>query len=319
MTANRNRPLRFQTLLRQVGVGLAVLCLGGIAEQAMFGKQLMQRAVAEGEDGQPGIDGSSLVNVVLVGQAEARCEAARQRLLAVAPEVLALAAWPLDDKPPAECLAGADDGILPAAVEVAGHPAVVSVMAYDPVVALPMPAIAGATPTPPTPVPATVGRPAVAREAVAAETPRTDGILQVAALDASVLDEIRGGFELAGSNLSFSFGIERAVYINGELVASTVLNIRDLQVVAGTGTGGATLILPASTAGALGIIQNGAGNSATVQVNPNIAGTVIQNTLNNQRIQNVTTINATVNSMQMMRAMSMQSAIQGGIVGSLRR
>lgn len=305
-------PSSVHKLLRQAGIGLITLVVGGIAGQALVGK-VMPGAVAEGEEGQPAIDGSSRVDVLLVGQAEARCAAAERRRLEAAPEVLALAAWPLDEQPPAECLAGADDGVLPVALEITGHPAVVSVMAYEPIVA----DVAAAGMAPPI-SPPVVGHPA-APLAVAAETPRPTSILQVAALDTSVLDEIRGGFELAGSNLRFSFGIERAVYINGELVASTVLNVRDLQVVAGTGTGGTTLTLPASTAGALGIIQNGTGNTATVQVNPNIAGTVIQNTLNNQRIQNVTTINATVNSMQMMRAMSMQSAIQGGIVGSLRR
>ncbi|MDP3437974.1 MAG: hypothetical protein Q8R95_00080, partial [Azonexus sp.] len=77
--------------------------------------------------------------------------------------------------------------------------------------------------------------------------------------------------------------------------------------------------LAPGAAGALGIIQNGVGNNIAATITSNMAGTVIQNSLNDQRIQNVTTINATVNSMQAVRAMSVQSAIQSGIVSSLRR
>lgn len=139
-------------------------------------------------------------------------------------------------------------------------------------------------------------------------------------LDAESLDDVRGGFEMAGSDLKFYFGIERAVFINGELVAHTVLNLKDLQWTAGGGGSGATQQLPASSAiGAVNVIQNGGGNSFAAQVNPNLAGTVIQNTLNDQKIQNVTTINAAVNSAQLMRSLSVQSAIQNGLVNSLRR
>lgn len=295
---------RFSRCLRQAGIGLIVLCLGGLGEQALFGNS-MQRAVAEGEDGQPGMDGPSTVDVVLVDHGGAECEAAKRRALEVAPEVLALAAWPLDDQPPDECLppgaravAATGDEPLPAAIEVTGFPAVVSVVAYDPGV---RPAAPAASPP--------------ARRPAGDELPMGD--LLVAALDTASLDDVRGGFELSGSNLRFSFGIERAVYINGELVAQTVLNVKDLQALSGTGSGPANL--PPEAAGALGIVQNGSGNNIAVQVAPNMAGTIIQNTLNDQKIQNVTTINATVSSMQLMRAMSMQSAIYGGIVGSLRR
>jgi hypothetical protein len=77
--------------------------------------------------------------------------------------------------------------------------------------------------------------------------------------------------------------------------------------------------LPAASSGAL-VVQNGAtGNYVASQVSQNPAATVVQNSLSNQTIQTVTTINASVNSMQAMRAMSVQNAIQYGIVSSLRR
>lgn len=137
------------------------------------------------------------------------------------------------------------------------------------------------------------------------------------ALAAHELDEIRGGFELADTNLKLSFGIERAVFINGELIASTVLNVKDLQGAAG----GSNLPtgLPSTSSAALNVIQNGSGNHFTAQLGSDqAAATVIQNTLNNQKIQNVTTINASVNSAQFLRSLSVQSAIRDGIVSSLR-
>lgn len=225
--------------------------------------------------------------------------------VAMAPELLALADWPLDPPRAAHCtpLAPAelaqDEPALPVE-EVAGYPAVVRVEAGE--------------------EPAALAEAGMDDRALASVSPEGDPDLEpnplderVAALDASTLDGIRGGFETPDGGLKFSFGIERAVYINGELVASTVLNLKDLQSAVGAG-------VPAALAGsALTVIQNGSGNGFSAQINPNLAGTVIQNTLNDQRIVNVTTINAAVNSAQVLRAMALQSAIRDGVVGSLRR
>src|SRR5205085_7014084 len=52
------------------------------------------------------------------------------------------------------------------------------------------------------------------------------------ALDESRLDRMRGGF-VTDTGLQISFGIERAVYINGSLVTTTSLNVSDLGKVAG--------------------------------------------------------------------------------------
>jgi hypothetical protein len=141
---------------------------------------------------------------------------------------------------------------------------------------------------------------------------------QLAAVDTASLDDVRGGFELEGSSLKFTIGIERAVYINGNLVATNVLNLKDLQSNAG-GTSVAAAA-PAAPSGAL-VVQNGpAGtNYVAPQVAQNPTATVIQNSLNDQTIHHRTTINASVNSMQTVRAMSVANAIQYGIVSSLRR
>ena len=142
---------------------------------------------------------------------------------------------------------------------------------------------------------------------------------RVLALGDASLDEVRGGFDVPGSHLTYTFGIERAVFINGELVARTVLKLQDLGTVAGRGAPVQELTGVNGAAATVDVIQNGPGNNFTAQVGPNMVGTVIQNTLDNQKIQHVTTINATVNSLQMMRAMSVQSAVQSGIVDSIRR
>lgn len=133
------------------------------------------------------------------------------------------------------------------------------------------------------------------------------------ALDDDSLDQVRGGFEVQGSGLRFSFGIERALYINGELVATTVLTPLDQQMM----SGGTRVEMLAN--GTLNVVQNGPGNGVSAQVGRDMSATIIQNSLNDQRIQNVTTINAAINSMQVLRTLNLQSTVRDGIVGSLQR
>ncbi len=192
------------------------------------------------------------------------------------------------------------------------------------------------------------------------------------------LEELRGGFETGG--LQVSFGIERAVYINGNLVVSTSLVIPDVSRItseqagrlaaalqsaanagsvaanalgqagqAGQGTstpgsgsasssasagqpgtststpGTATVAAPSpppssgtppmpapaviatatgsvTTNGLLNLIQNGPGNSFNAGALAGTPATVIQNSLNNQSIQSLLTIDAGVNTLQAFRA-----------------
>jgi hypothetical protein len=70
----------------------------------------------------------------------------------------------------------------------------------------------------------------------------------------------------------------------------------------------------------LALIQSGPGNvvqSGTVA--PASMATVVQNTLNNQKIQNVTVINATVNSMEILRTLNLQSTISDAVNNSVRK
>lgn len=289
-------------LVTKLGVGLVLFAAGYSVEPSYFDR-LVSPVVADGEAGQPAIDGPRSVTVAFADrQRNKECEAAKNRALVNAHDLLELAA--ATSELPAECMPSntksnvtASNG-LAEAIELAGYPSVVSVVTYT-------------VGTPPPPV----------QPPLAPVSDRNQGPLdmqQVALLDSATLDGIRGGFEVEGSNLRMSFGIERAVFINGALVATTVLNVNDMQRVSG-GASTAPITLPANAANILSVVQNGIGNTVATQISPNVAGTIIQNTLDNQQIQNITTLNVSVNSLQAMRASHIQSAIQSGIVGALRR
>ncbi len=289
------------------GAAISAQMLGDKLEPPLFGQftplfdHLVKAALANGNADQalPGDTGRPVL--ALADKSRLTCEAAKRRALEIAPELLSLADWPLDDREPAECANRQDAALavlqetLPEAVEIAVPAPVVTVTA----------AVSGEE--------APVARKSPARPALAERQPQHPFDQQLVALDTHSLDEVRGGFEMPGSGLKFSIGIERAVFINGNLVTTQVLVAKDLQQATGGGAAGA---IPA--AGAVAVIQNGPGNSIG-QISPNLAGTVIQNTLNDQKIQSVTTINASVNSLQAVRAMSVQNAVQTGIISSLRR
>ena len=138
---------------------------------------------------------------------------------------------------------------------------------------------------------------------------------ELVALRSAELDEVRGGF-VTHEGMKISFGIERAVYLNGTLVTTTSLNIADLARISGgqaqvTGNG----------FGSLGQVQSGPGNVFMPGAISTTAagGLVIQNTLDYQKINTITRIDAVVNSASIMRSMNLQSSMQSAIVNSLRR
>lgn len=134
------------------------------------------------------------------------------------------------------------------------------------------------------------------------------------AMDESRLDGVRGGF-MSDTGLKLSFGIERAVYVNGNLVTSTSFNVVGLERVSAGKAPDVTV-----NNGSLAVVQNGTGNTFLPgAVSSSAVGTVIQNTLDNQKIQNVTIVNAAVNSMQVLRALNLQQAVRNAIVNSIRR
>ncbi|WP_157268605.1 hypothetical protein [Azohydromonas aeria] len=135
------------------------------------------------------------------------------------------------------------------------------------------------------------------------------------AVSDSLLDTMRGGF-IGENGLQISFGIERAVYVNGNLVTTTSLNLSALGALS-AGKGAA--LSPAELGKSIALIQNGAGSTVLSNLGPAAIGTVIQNTLNGQKIQTLTTINATVNSLGVLRSIEAQRNLRSAITDSLRR
>lgn len=126
-----------------------------------------------------------------------------------------------------------------------------------------------------------------------------------APVSAETLDDTRGGFDM-GNGLVASFGIDRAVYVNGNLVTSTSFNIPDIAHITT-----AQAAAMSSALNSVSVTQVGPNNtfdpSALGQTS---AATVIQNTLNHQNIQTMTTVNASVNSLNVFRQANFQNALQ---------
>lgn len=137
---------------------------------------------------------------------------------------------------------------------------------------------------------------------------RADAVWQ--AVGDRTLDGLRGGFDVGGG-LLVSFGITRAVYINGDLVTQTTLNfgrISELTPVQAAQLG--------QQMAALNLVQIGAGNSVDPDALATGAGTVIQNTLNNQHIVNQTVIDARSNAMGMIKNLNIQNTLNEALTRS---
>ncbi|MDR3383416.1 hypothetical protein [Cupriavidus basilensis] len=74
-----------------------------------------------------------------------------------------------------------------------------------------------------------------------------------------------------------------------------------------------------TTNGVLSLIQNGPGNSAAASMLAGAPVTVIQNTLNNQSIQNLVTINAGVNTLQAFRAQVANATLNNALLSAAGR
>ena len=128
----------------------------------------------------------------------------------------------------------------------------------------------------------------------------------------ATLAALRGGFDIPGAT-NISFGIERAVYINGALVVDTRAQIPDLaQMTTAQATQLADAIAPL-------IVRNGAGNVADVV--PGNVGTltIVQNSLDNQRIAGMTTLSVGVGTLGDYQARNAASALQDTLVWSATR
>lgn len=152
------------------------------------------------------------------------------------------------------------------------------------------------------------------------------------------LDTLRGGFSLGDglNGLMVSFGISRAVYINGALITETTLNVgrvADLTPV--------QAIQLNQKLQSLSLVQNGPGNTfvpgpvsttstasttttTTSSPGPTVTaiagstmGTLIQNSLNDQQIRYETIVNASSNGLGMVRSLNLQSTLADAIQQSI--
>ena len=151
------------------------------------------------------------------------------------------------------------------------------------------------------------------------QSPRTlapqqsDASIWLAASD-QTLDTLRGGFDL-GTGLMVSFGISRAVYINGQLITSTTFRVGDLTSL--TPQQAVALSQQISSQSQAQVVKNGPGNTMELSVGTAPLSTFIQNTLNNQNIRNQTIIDVTSNGMGMVKGLNLQATIDAAIADAL--
>jgi hypothetical protein len=153
------------------------------------------------------------------------------------------------------------------------------------------------------------------------------------------LDRIRGGFDL-GDNLKASFALQRTVLINGVEALHTTISVPDIAnithaqatalqaalqtTVVTNGAGGIASQGATPTPSSPAVANVGAAQSAAVSstlaavtaVLPNstVPGLVIQNSLDNQAITANTTIDASVNSAQMLQNMRVAESVKDAVI-----
>lgn len=128
------------------------------------------------------------------------------------------------------------------------------------------------------------------------------------------LDGVRGGFD-DGSGLLASFGLDRLVYINGNLVSSSNVKIPDIAHI----TGQQAEALAAAT-GTVNVIQVGPGNTVDPAVLQQAAGTgatVIQNSLDNQNIQSLTRLDITLSGLGVFKNLDLQGTLQSALLSRM--
>jgi hypothetical protein len=125
-------------------------------------------------------------------------------------------------------------------------------------------------------------------------------------VDLERLESMRGGFQTA-SGLEMSFGIERVVYVNGDLLATTSVNIPDISRI----TADQAVELDKFNQGLL--VQLGPGNQFTPSTNMP-GGVVIQNTLNNQDIRVLTTLDVGVGTLGAFQNLNAQTALHDALI-----
>lgn len=127
------------------------------------------------------------------------------------------------------------------------------------------------------------------------------------------LDRLRGGFD-TGQGLTVSFGIIRSVTINGDLINQTSFNLPDVTQITPDQARLANAAISES-----GIIQNGMNNTLDPSIKSQLptGSLVVQNTLSDQNIQTLTVINASVNSLGLLKSINSQATLKDALLAPL--
>ena len=126
-------------------------------------------------------------------------------------------------------------------------------------------------------------------------------------MDPARLAKMRGGLVMP-SGLSLSFGIERLVYVNGQLTASATLQIPDVRRISPEQADALAAINQGT------VVQLGEGN----RVDSGAAGNalVIQNALDGQDINVLTTLNVGVGTLGMLQELNSYDALRSALITS---
>lgn len=131
------------------------------------------------------------------------------------------------------------------------------------------------------------------------------------------LDSLRGGYAMPGGPV-MSFGIEQAVYVDGQLVSRQNLNITDIgkavqeaalqSHAAGAGPIPGTRIGDPQTAGVTSVVRTLLPTTVTVQ-----------NSVDGRLIQTMTTLNVAAPSLSAFRASQLSRSIDQATLGAILR
>ncbi|MGJ7543896.1 hypothetical protein [Variovorax sp. LT1R16] len=124
----------------------------------------------------------------------------------------------------------------------------------------------------------------------------------------TTLETMRGGFDLGGG-LMVSFGISRAITVNGVLLAATTFNVPDIARI--TPVQAAALERQMNS---VNLVQVGPNNSVASATSLPTAATVVQNTLDNQTIQTRTLIDATTNAMSLAKSINAAGVLRDALI-----
>ena len=110
------------------------------------------------------------------------------------------------------------------------------------------------------------------------------------------LNSLRGGVDVSPA-LHISFGLERLTSVNGTLVASTQFQVQDIAHVTAAEAQAIQHAL-----GSVLTVTNGQVSMMALPAGNQSLGTVIQNSLSNQSIKNIVTVDIATNSLALLGA-----------------